>query len=140
MARFDHDKANYAALPELVAVPAIRSDIKHSRRRRDHPRACVSPVAVNFARILPMEDAAAQRLLARERRRAERRQLLSSGPPSPCVSICRLDERTGYCVGCFRDIDEIRDWMIMPPEERQTALRRIDERRQISVSGGSTSA
>jgi hypothetical protein len=46
-----------------------------------------------------MDDATTQRLLARERRRAERQRLLASGPPSPCVSICRLDDATGLCVG-----------------------------------------
>jgi Protein of unknown function (DUF1289). len=30
----------------------------------------------------------------------------------------------------LRNIDEIRDWMIMLPAERQEVLRRIDERRQ----------
>jgi predicted Fe-S protein YdhL (DUF1289 family) len=85
-----------------------------------------------------MDDATTQRLLARERRRAERQRLLASGPPSPCVSICRLDEKTGLCVGCFRTIDEIRDWMIMPPNERQTVLRQIDERRLAATNSGET--
>jgi len=83
-----------------------------------------------------MDDAATQRLLARERRRAERQRLLASGPPSPCVSICRLDDRTGLCVGCFRNIDEIRDWMILPPDERQAVLRQIDERRAAAAASG----
>jgi uncharacterized protein len=74
-------------------------------------------------------DPATERLLARERRRAERRQLLASGSPSPCVGICRLDDDTGLCVGCLRNVDEIRDWMILLPEERQAVLRRIEERR-----------
>jgi hypothetical protein len=77
-----------------------------------------------------MDDATTRRLLDRERRRAERQRLLASGPPSPCVSICRLDDKTGLCVGCFRNIDEIRDWMIMLPAERQETLRRIGERRK----------
>lgn len=82
-----------------------------------------------------MDDATTRRLLARERRRAERRHLLAGGPPSPCVSICRIEDATGLCVGCLRTIDEIRDWMIMPPAERQEALRRIDERRRRAANG-----
>jgi predicted Fe-S protein YdhL (DUF1289 family) len=66
---------------------------------------------------------------ARERRRAERRRLLASGPPSPCISVCQLDDRTGWCIGCHRTIDEIRDWIIMPPDERHQVLRRLSERR-----------
>jgi uncharacterized protein len=86
-----------------------------------------------------MDDATTRRLLDRERRRAERQRLLASGPPSPCVSICRLDDNTGLCVGCLRNIDEIRDWMIMLPAERQEVLRRIDERRQSAETSGSSS-
>ena len=69
------------------------------------------------------------RLLDRERRRAERLRLLASGPPSPCIAVCRLDEATGYCEGCWRTIDEIRDWIIMLPDERQAVLQRLAERR-----------
>ncbi len=68
------------------------------------------------------------RLLDRERRRAERLRLLASGPPSPCIAVCRLDEATGYCEGCWRTIDEIRDWIIMLPDERHAVLRRLAER------------
>jgi len=30
--------------------------------------------------------------------------------PSPCISVCKMDERTGLCQGCLRSIDEIRRW------------------------------
>ena len=80
-----------------------------------------------------MTDPDTDRLLARERRRAQRRQQLAGGPPSPCVSICRLDETTGYCVGCFRTIDEIREWMIMMPDARQDLLRQLDGRKRAHI-------
>lgn len=70
-----------------------------------------------------------QRILARERRRAERRQMLAGGPPSPCVAVCRLDEGTGLCLGCHRTIDEIREWPILAPDERNRVLESIEERR-----------
>ena len=73
------------------------------------------------------------RLLDRERRRAERLRLLASGPPSPCIAVCRLDEATGYCEGCWRTIDEIRDWIIMLPDERHAVLARLAERRRGGV-------
>jgi predicted Fe-S protein YdhL (DUF1289 family) len=31
-------------------------------------------------------------------------------PSSPCVSVCRMSEKTGLCEGCFRTIDEITGW------------------------------
>jgi len=30
--------------------------------------------------------------------------------PSPCRSVCQMDESTGLCLGCLRTLDEIVDW------------------------------
>jgi predicted Fe-S protein YdhL (DUF1289 family) len=30
--------------------------------------------------------------------------------PSPCVSLCRMNEARGLCQGCLRSIDEIIAW------------------------------
>ena len=30
--------------------------------------------------------------------------------PSPCSSVCRMGPSTDVCEGCFRTLDEIRDW------------------------------
>lgn len=30
--------------------------------------------------------------------------------PSPCVSVCQMDESGALCLGCFRTLDEIRLW------------------------------
>jgi len=77
-------------------------------------------------------DFAAERTAERERRRMERRRLLASGPPSPCVSVCQMDPMTGYCVGCLRTIDEIRDWIISTPDERQKILDVLPGRKERS--------
>jgi predicted Fe-S protein YdhL (DUF1289 family) len=70
-----------------------------------------------------------QRRIAREKRREERRRLLASGPPSPCISVCQIDPTTGCCIGCHRTIDEIRDWIISTPEDRQRILDALPQRR-----------
>ncbi|MEM7072597.1 MAG: DUF1289 domain-containing protein [Pseudomonadota bacterium] len=31
--------------------------------------------------------------------------------PSPCRSICTIDEATGLCAGCFRTRQEIAGWV-----------------------------
>ena len=72
--------------------------------------------------------------LARQQRREERMRLLASGPPSPCISVCQMDPMTGYCVGCTRTIDEIRDWIISSPDDRNAILARIKERRAKAAS------
>jgi predicted Fe-S protein YdhL (DUF1289 family) len=43
--------------------------------------------------------------------------------------VCQLDDRTGWCIGCSRTIDEIRDWIISTPEERQRILDALAARR-----------
>ena len=30
--------------------------------------------------------------------------------PSPCVSVCKMDEDRVYCQGCLRTLDELRAW------------------------------
>lgn len=75
------------------------------------------------------EDKLTADRLARQKRREERMRLLASGPASPCISVCQMDPMTGYCIGCTRTIDEIRDWIISNPDERHAILAKIAERR-----------
>jgi uncharacterized protein len=43
-------------------------------------------------------------------------------PLSPCIGICRLDER-GYCEGCLRTGEEIGRWREMSDAERLYVMR-----------------
>jgi uncharacterized protein len=74
--------------------------------------------------------------LRQRRREARRRMLFDTTVPSPCVSVCRLDEATGYCLGCRRTIDEIRDWIIMTPDQKKAVLARIAERNAGQAKSG----
>jgi uncharacterized protein len=74
-------------------------------------------------------DALVERRRRREQRRGERLRSFSEGPPSPCISVCQIDDATGFCLGCRRTIDEIRDWMIMSPEERHRVLDALATRK-----------
>ena len=33
---------------------------------------------------------------------------------SPCISVCRFDGRTGWCVACGRTLPECREWKKAP--------------------------
>jgi predicted Fe-S protein YdhL (DUF1289 family) len=44
---------------------------------------------------------------------------------SPCISICKFDEKTGFCIGCLRTKDECKQWKKMKDKHR---TRIIDER------------
>lgn len=35
---------------------------------------------------------------------------LQAPVPSPCISLCEMDQATGLCRGCLRTIDEIVAW------------------------------
>lgn len=44
------------------------------------------------------------------------------GVASPCNSVCRIDDRSGLCQGCWRTLDEIARWSAMADEDK-LALR-----------------
>lgn len=48
---------------------------------------------------------------------------------SPCVGICRMDDVSGLCVGCFRALEEIAIWSSIADPERIEILARIEKRR-----------
>jgi len=48
--------------------------------------------------------------------------------PSPCIGVCKLDEITGLCNGCRRNLDEIKGWKNYGEEEKRQVLARIDKR------------
>jgi predicted Fe-S protein YdhL (DUF1289 family) len=52
-----------------------------------------------------------------------------SAAPSPCISVCQMDERSGLCEGCQRDITEIVAWGSASESARRTIWRAINERR-----------
>ena len=47
---------------------------------------------------------------------------------SPCVNLCRMDPRSGYCQGCFRTLAEIAAWSAAPDDEKLAILDRVAER------------
>ncbi len=49
---------------------------------------------------------------------------------SPCVSVCRMDEAAGLCMGCLRTIDEIIAWSKVDDGGRMDMWRRIEFRLQ----------
>jgi hypothetical protein len=48
--------------------------------------------------------------------------------PSPCVQVCTLDPLTGLCVGCYRTVQEVADWLEMSAEEKRAVLERVAQR------------
>ncbi len=47
---------------------------------------------------------------------------------SPCILVCSIDEKTGYCFGCGRTRGEIAGWLTMSPTERGAIMDVLAER------------
>ena len=40
---------------------------------------------------------------------------------SPCIGICKLDQKSGFCIGCKRTIEEIGRWAMLDDPARHRA-------------------
>jgi hypothetical protein len=48
---------------------------------------------------------------------------------SPCISVCRMDAKTGLCEGCLRTLDEIAAWSTMADEDKRRVWALLPARR-----------
>ena len=48
--------------------------------------------------------------------------------PSPCISICRMNESSGWCEGCFRTRDEIAGWSSTSNDGKRKLWKTIEQR------------
>jgi len=65
-------------------------------------------------------------------KRRPRQRLLPENAPevaSPCVSVCEMDEQSGYCSGCYRTLAEIATWGRMTNQQRWDIVLSLRERR-----------
>ena len=68
---------------------------------------------------------------------------------SPCILVCSIDDKTGYCFGCGRTREEIGGWIEMTDAERRNVMalltarletverkpRRVTRRRALAEGG-----
>jgi uncharacterized protein len=54
---------------------------------------------------------------------------------SPCIGICMLDQKTGFCLGCRRTIEEIGRWAMMDDSQRQAVIDQLPGRKFQSGMG-----
>ena len=47
---------------------------------------------------------------------------------SPCIGVCSIDESTGFCLGCYRTVDEIKGWWDMDNSNKTAVLEAIKAR------------
>jgi uncharacterized protein len=56
--------------------------------------------------------------------------------PSPCVSVCQMDQASGRCRGCQRTLDEIAQWSTASDATKWDILRRLSARQMPAPKEG----
>ncbi|WP_426143830.1 DUF1289 domain-containing protein [Pseudomonas sp. DWP3-1-2] len=56
---------------------------------------------------------------------------VSPAVASPCISLCRLDEQK-VCLGCFRHVEDIREWRSADDERRRQICAGAQARRVMA--------
>lgn len=57
---------------------------------------------------------------------------------SPCIGVCRLDERVASCVGCKRTLSEIASWSRLSEVDKSRVLAAVEERQAIQTCDRTT--
>ena len=47
---------------------------------------------------------------------------------TPCILICSIDMKTGFCFGCGRTRDEIGGWTLYTTQERRDIMNNLPAR------------
>lgn len=47
---------------------------------------------------------------------------------SPCINVCRMDAKSGWCEGCLRTIDEITLWSRLSDDDKRAVCAQLPAR------------
>jgi predicted Fe-S protein YdhL (DUF1289 family) len=56
---------------------------------------------------------------------------LATPVPSPCISLCKMNQDTGFCEGCLRTIDEIVAWSRADDAYKRAVWAELRRREQL---------
>ena len=97
---------------------------------QDLARLSGAPVADVVQRASAVSVADAPELIAA---RARLVRATVENVPSPCISVCRMSEATGWCEGCYRTLDEIRQWSRIDDPAKRSLWATIETRLTASL-------
>jgi predicted Fe-S protein YdhL (DUF1289 family) len=60
---------------------------------------------------------------------------IDSSAQSPCIRNCCLDDDL-TCLGCFRSLDEIKEWGVVDNHRRRIILQNAKQRREAYQMSG----
>ncbi len=49
---------------------------------------------------------------------------------SPCIKLCKIDQATSLCSGCFRSLAEISVWSRASNDVKLQILQEVEQRRE----------
>ncbi|WP_417769669.1 DUF1289 domain-containing protein [Stappia sp.] len=55
---------------------------------------------------------------------------------SPCIRTCRIDTKSGLCVGCLRTLDEIAGWAGFANGQRRAIIDELRNRARLVEEAG----
>ncbi len=55
--------------------------------------------------------------------------------PSPCMSVCVMDDAGEYCTGCYRTLAEIANWTELTLIQKRAVLECLGARRAAAERG-----
>jgi hypothetical protein len=47
---------------------------------------------------------------------------------SPCIGVCSMDDSTGFCLGCYRSLDEIQQWWDLDNPQKRAVIELASQR------------
>jgi uncharacterized protein len=47
---------------------------------------------------------------------------------SPCIGVCVVDETSQLCQGCFRSLNEIKDWWDLDNAQKKVVVETASQR------------
>ena len=50
-------------------------------------------------------------------------------PTTPCIAVCQINPKSGFCMGCYRTLKEIAQWGRFSEDERTELLPELDRRK-----------
>ena len=53
---------------------------------------------------------------------------------TPCIKVCTIEPRSGLCLGCGRNMDEIARWASMTPSDRRRIMAELPGRLAVIAS------
>ena len=52
---------------------------------------------------------------------------------SPCINICRIDKKSGFCIGCNRSLIEVSNWSNLSEDKKKQIIFELNSRKHNNI-------